>query len=100
MGRKKSVTIITRETESGQESEQYRFAKLYADCFSTESGKFVLKDLKRKNHFLDSCFVQGDSHTTSFQEGQRSSVLDILTILRASEHPEIFEAPENEEIQI
>jgi len=100
MGRKKSVTIITREAESGQESEQYKFAKVYADCFSTESGRFVLKDMKRKYHFLNTCFVQGDSHSTSFNEGQRSVVLDILSILQSSEHPENFQAPENEEIQI
>lgn len=99
MGRKKSVTIITRETESGQESEQYKDAKLYADCFSTEAGKFVLKDMKRKYHFLSTSFTQ-NPHSTSFNEGQRSVVLDILSTLRSSEHPEIFETPEDEEIQV
>jgi hypothetical protein len=100
MGRKKSVTIITREAESGQESEQYKFAKAYADCFSTESGKFVLKDMKRKYHFLSSSFVQDNSHSTSFNEGQRSVVLDTLSILQSSEHPEIFQVPQSEEIEI
>lgn len=99
MGRKKSVTIITREAESGQEGEQYKDAKLYADCFSTEAGKFVLKDMKRKYHFLGSSFVVGDSNASSFNEGQRSVVLEILSILISSEHPETFETPENEEIQ-
>jgi hypothetical protein len=100
MGRKREITIVTREAESGQESEQYKFAKMYADCFSTEAGRLILKDLKRKYHFLESSFVQGDSYLTSFFEGQRSVVLEILSMLQSSEHPEIFQAPENEEIQI
>lgn len=88
-----------RKFESGQETEQYKLAKLYANCFSTEAGKFVLKNMKQKYHFLGSSFVMGDSNVSSFNEGQRSVILEILFILRSSEHPEIFEAPENEEIQ-
>lgn len=88
-----------RKLEGEQGNKQYKDAKLYANCFSTEAGKFVLKDMKRKYHFLGSSFVVGDSNASSFYEGQRSVVLEILSILRSSEHPEIFEAPENEEIQ-
>jgi hypothetical protein len=100
MGRKTSVTVVTREAESGKEGEQYKISKLYADCFSSEAGKFVLKDMKRKFHFVTSTFISGDSHATSYQEGQRSVVLDILMELTKSEHPEIFETPDTEEIQI
>lgn len=95
MGRpKKSVTIITRETGSEVQNEQYELARAY-----TEIPKSVLKDLKRK-YFYQPSYVPGDPYGMAYREGQRSVVLDIFSQLKASQHPEMFETPEEEgEIQ-
>ena len=78
---------------------QYKITKFYSDIFSGEAGRAVLKDLKQKYYFQSS-YVSGDPYGTVFREGQRNVVIDILTMLKLSQHPEIFEIAENEEIEI
>lgn len=54
----------------------------YQKTFHSDRGKKVLWDLMKTCHVLDSTFIQGDSVTTAFREGERNMVLRILTILK------------------
>lgn len=54
----------------------------YRQVFGTEAGKNVLYDLMKAGHMLGSSFVKGDSHELAFREGERNTVLRILTILK------------------
>ncbi len=76
--------------KSHLESEAYKRVKLYEETFSTESGKAVLKDLRRL--FYDTeIYIPGDPYGTAFTLGQRSVVMLIRDMLRNSKHPELFE---------
>lgn len=95
MGRKKSITIITREAGGEVQNEQYELARAY-----TQIPKLVVQDLKQK-YFYQPSYSPGDPYGTAYREGQRSVVFDIFSQLKASQHPEMFETPEEEgEIQI
>ena len=57
----------------------------YKQTFTSESGKKVLEDLKKRCSFETTTFVQGDSHDTAFREGQRAVVLFINNMLNKKE---------------
>lgn len=62
----------------------------YSETFSTDSGLITLKDMRRT--FFDRVsYVPGDPYATAFAEGQRSVVAQILSNLKQSSHPEMFE---------
>ena len=53
----------------------------YKICFTTDQGKRVLDDLKKRCHFFNTTHIKGDSHESAFFEGQRSIVVFIENIL-------------------
>jgi hypothetical protein len=76
--------------KSVPDNKEYKRVLPYFETFSSESGKAVLKDM-RKMYFDRQSYVPGDQYATAFLEGQRSVVADILSFLSQSKHPEIFE---------
>lgn len=53
----------------------------YYNTFSqSPSGRHVLTDMMKAHHVLSSSF-EPDSYATAFREGERNTVLRILTIL-------------------
>jgi len=59
-----------------------RLVKAYDQVFSTPDGREVLEDLAHKFWLTATGHIPGDTHTTAFNEGQRSVVLHILQALR------------------
>lgn len=54
----------------------------YKTVLTTPDGEKVINDLiRRYGHFNSTTFVQGDSHSTAFNEGQRSVIIGILSHL-------------------
>jgi hypothetical protein len=53
----------------------------YQAVFNTESGKRVLYDLLKQHNVLQSTFDK-DPNVHAFKEGERNTVLRILTILK------------------
>lgn len=72
------------------DNKEYKRVLYYAETFSTESGRAVLKNMRR-TYFDRQSYVPGDQFATTFAEGQRSVVADILSFLSQSKHPELFE---------
>ena len=69
---------------------------VYQKVFDTVLGKTVLEDLNR-SYGDRSSFVHGDSHGTSFKEGQRDVYLTILAMLEErQDKPPRREAEESE----
>lgn len=53
----------------------------YKRVFGSEEGKRVLWDMMTAGHMLHSTRVPGDPTETLFREGERNTVLRVLTIL-------------------
>lgn len=53
----------------------------YRAVFGTEEGKIVLYDLIKQHNVLNSTFSK-DPHEHAFKEGERNTVLRILTLLK------------------
>lgn len=77
------------------DNPDFKRVKLYFETFSTESGIATMKDL-RKRYYDRLSYVPGDTHEMAFREGQKSIIFDILSDLKLSQHPELFEAVEDE----
>ncbi len=73
-----------------EESAAYKRIKSYYNTFCTEAGKTVLKDLKKM--FDVQSYIPGDPYATAFNEGRRSVLNEIMSTLRLSKHPELFES--------
>lgn len=67
----------------------------YANTFGTDSGLRVLDDLEKS--FGGSCYTKGDSHDTSYKEGQRDILTRIKELISYS-GLEVEEEEENAEI--
>ena len=52
----------------------------YKKVFGNDDGQKVLEDLSRRCHFKTTTNVKGDSHESSYLEGQRAAFLFILNI--------------------
>jgi len=52
----------------------------YRQCFSTNEGEKVLKDLKAA--YGDRSSYSNDSHDTAYKEGQRSVYLRIFNLIK------------------
>jgi hypothetical protein len=65
-------------------NEQKRIAQMYHLTFSTESGQQVLQDMLAS--YGGQTYVQGDTHQTAFNEGQRSVPLAIQVLLDLVNH--------------
>ncbi len=50
----------------------------YKTVFKSEEGRRVLWDLMKQASMISTSYVQGDPHSTSFNEGTRSVCLHIL----------------------
>jgi polyhydroxyalkanoate synthesis regulator phasin len=59
--------------------------KDYKIIFNTDEGKRVLEDLKKRSHFHNTTHVQGDSHESAYNEGQRSLVVFMETLINHKE---------------
>ena len=53
----------------------------YKQTFSSETGKKVLEDLKKRCGFHTTTHIKGDSHESAFLEGTRHTVLFINNML-------------------
>lgn len=77
------------------DNKEYKRVLYYFETFSSEPGMAVLKDM-RSIYYDRQSYVPGDPDQTAFREGQRSVVFEILSALKSSKHPEIFEVPDVE----
>lgn len=74
-----------KEKEASETKKPYNQVKIeqvtmYQTLFATPEGEFVLKDLRRAFGDRPS-FVDGDSHLTAYNEGQRDVYLRIKKLL-------------------
>ena len=53
----------------------------YKELFSTDDGKEILADLARRHFVHTSTFVPHDTHHSAFNEGRRSVILDIISLV-------------------
>ena len=53
----------------------------YKEFFSTDDGKEILADLARRHLVHTSTFVPHDTHHSAFNEGRRSVILDIISLV-------------------
>jgi hypothetical protein len=53
----------------------------YKEFFSTDDGKEILADLARRHFVHTSTFVPHDTHHSAFNEGRRSVILDIISLV-------------------
>ena len=53
----------------------------YKKVFGNDDGQKVLDDLSRRCHFKTTTNVKGDSHESSYLEGQRAAFLFILNMV-------------------
>jgi hypothetical protein len=56
----------------------------YETVFNTPEGKRVLADLARRHGVFETVFVQNDPYHTSFREGKRAVIVDLLRYLNVS----------------
>ena len=62
------------------EKEKKRLAD-YRTIFEGPQGQRVLADLCHRHGIFDPCHVPGDSHSTAYNDGRRSVVIDLLRYL-------------------
>ena len=65
------------------EKEKRRLAD-YHTVFGTPQGQRVISDLCQRHSVFDPCHVPGDSHSSSYNDGRRSVVVDLLRYLQTS----------------
>ena len=56
--------------------------KDYIFIFGSNEGKNALADLEKRCHYHNTTNVKGDSHESSYLEGQRSVILFIKSMLQ------------------
>ncbi len=64
---------------------------MYRAVFNSAHGRFVLNDMMVNAGFFRSSYVEGDAHGTSYQEGRRSLVLDIMHILKMQDQEDFYQ---------
>lgn len=69
--------------------------RAYRKLLQGEDWKIVLADLARTNFLSRPTIVPGDPVTTSYNEGRRMAVIDILTVL-GSEEEEVLKGFQHE----
>lgn len=57
----------------------------YKKCFESLEGQRVLKDLMNFCKYRDTSFIQGDPHSTAFNEGMRRVFLRVVKFLNMTE---------------
>jgi len=71
----------------------------FKQTFSSPHGHRVLRHLMQKSGFLRTSYVEKDSHTSAFNEGQRAFVIDIIRKLKVDVRKlesELMKEPEGE----
>jgi polyhydroxyalkanoate synthesis regulator phasin len=68
-----------------QNKKLQELIKDYKIIFNTDEGKRVLDDLKKRSNFYNTTHVQGDSHESAYNEGQRSLVVFMETLINHKE---------------
>ena len=68
-----------------QNKKLLELIKDYKIIFNTDEGKRVLDDLKKRSYFHNTTHVQGDSHESAYNEGQRSLVVFMETLINHKE---------------
>jgi hypothetical protein len=71
-----------RLSETPEEEHRRKTVEAYRDCFTTEAGKSVLRDMARSYH--NNTTFTGDPYQSAFNEGRRSVYLDILHLVEAA----------------
>lgn len=90
------------KAEKEREQKREKIRNAYKVFLAHEDAKIVLEDLKDAYYFYDTTFSKDDpdGRFAAYREGQRSVVLDILTILEQlqdeSPEDERFYSPEDE----
>ena len=64
---------------------RYALATAYSRAFGSPEGQLVLRDLLREGGMLSVSHVEGDAHSTAFNDGKRALALHIVQRLRWSE---------------
>jgi len=77
-----------RQAEISREAEQKRVARCYFDCFGTDAGREVLKDL-RAICYYDEPIIFRDEFERNMAEGARMVFLRILDNLKYNEREDI-----------
>jgi hypothetical protein len=67
--------MAKKKTLLDKRREKYRLV------FGSDDGSWVLRDLMMTFHFARGTHIPGDSHESSFREGQRSVALHILGLM-------------------
>ena len=62
----------------------WQWPSLYKEVFGTNSGKLVLADMMKRFGVFRNSYRHDDPHGTSYCEGQRSVVLDLLRHMNLS----------------
>ena len=60
----------------------------YRETFASKSGSLVLRHLVREHGLLRQAFVDGDSHATSFNDGGRNVIIQLLRRIHTDEEIE------------
>ena len=68
-----------------QNKKLQELIKDYKIIFNTDEGKRVLDDLKKRSYFYNTTHVQGDSHESAYNVGQRSLVVFMETLINHKE---------------
>lgn len=66
------------------EKEKRRIAD-YQVVFKSSHGTRVLSDLCHRHGIFDACHVPQDSHSTAYNDGRRSVIVDILRYLKTDQ---------------
>jgi len=53
----------------------------YKELFDTDVGKEILADLARRHFVHTSTFIPHDTHHSAFNEGRRSVILEIISLV-------------------
>lgn len=62
--------------------QKRRKRSAYQNCFGTDSGRIVLKDLYDQCHAMQTTNVPGDPHHSAYLEGQRSVFVYIFKTMK------------------
>jgi len=71
---------LTKE-EKAQIDELKKLHMLYLQVFDSDNGRKVLEDLEKRCYVRGTTFVPGEPYQTFFNEGARSCVLHIKTMM-------------------
>ena len=76
---------------SKKESNASKLDGIYRSVFNGPNGRLILNDMMVNAGVFRSSYVEGDSHGTSYNEGRRSLVLDIIHLLKMEQSSDFYQ---------